>query len=154
MTLCEMNETLALLRLAALPVAFVWMYFSCFFLMIRRPPRSTRTDTLVPYTTLFRSAAAGITTGKTATTFDVGGVVTRAQMATFLRRLLAATEKPVPDSTSDAYTDDEDELAPEATINAMAEAGVLLLTTAERSGGEGCVHTLRYGWAPRKKKKK
>src|SRR3546814_14889799 len=27
-----------------------------FFLMIRRPPRSTRTDTLFPYTTLFRSA--------------------------------------------------------------------------------------------------
>src|SRR3546814_9315191 len=26
-----------------------------FFLMIRRPPRSTRTDTLLPYTTLFRS---------------------------------------------------------------------------------------------------
>src|SRR3546814_2667078 len=30
------------------------MYF-VFFLMIRRPPRSTRTDTLFPYTTLFRS---------------------------------------------------------------------------------------------------
>src|SRR3546814_2833950 len=30
--------------------------FSFFFLMIRRPPRSTRTDTLFPYTTLFRSA--------------------------------------------------------------------------------------------------
>src|SRR3546814_4996504 len=29
-----------------------------FFLMIRRPPRSTRTDTLFPYTTLFRSAGA------------------------------------------------------------------------------------------------
>src|SRR3546814_17762196 len=28
--------------------------FIC-FLMIRRPPRSTRTDTLFPYTTLFRS---------------------------------------------------------------------------------------------------
>src|SRR3546814_1523611 len=28
--------------------------------MIRRPPRSTRTDTLFPYTTLFRSAEAGI----------------------------------------------------------------------------------------------
>src|SRR3546814_19761361 len=27
-----------------------------FVLMIRRPPRSTRTDTLFPYTTLFRSA--------------------------------------------------------------------------------------------------
>src|SRR3546814_20964481 len=40
------------------------MYFCCFascllfvffFLLIRRPPRSTRTDTLFPYTTLFRS---------------------------------------------------------------------------------------------------
>src|SRR3546814_13248980 len=35
------------------------MSFHCcvcfFFLMIRRPPRSTRTDTLFPYTTLFRS---------------------------------------------------------------------------------------------------
>src|SRR3546814_2739593 len=29
-----------------------------FLLMIRRPPRSTRTDTLFPYTTLFRSRAA------------------------------------------------------------------------------------------------
>src|SRR3546814_9297006 len=29
-----------------------------FFLMIRRPPRSTRTDTLFPYTTLFRSVGA------------------------------------------------------------------------------------------------
>src|SRR3546814_1312806 len=28
--------------------------------MIRRPPRSTRTDTLVPYTTLFRSMPDGI----------------------------------------------------------------------------------------------
>src|SRR3546814_18680154 len=30
-----------------------WYFF--FFLMIRRPPRSTRTDTLFPYTTLVRS---------------------------------------------------------------------------------------------------
>src|SRR3546814_20989928 len=29
--------------------------------MIRRPPRSTRTDTLFPYTTLFRSLATGRT---------------------------------------------------------------------------------------------
>src|SRR3546814_7028389 len=29
-----------------------------FFLMLRRPPRSTRTDTLFPYTTLFRSSAS------------------------------------------------------------------------------------------------
>src|SRR3546814_4174764 len=31
------------------------MYCVFFFFMIRRPPRSTRTDTLFPYTTLFRS---------------------------------------------------------------------------------------------------
>src|SRR3546814_4828622 len=31
------------------------MLFFFFFLLIRRPPRSTRTDTLFPYTTLFRS---------------------------------------------------------------------------------------------------
>src|SRR3546814_8690420 len=34
-------------------VRFYCFFF--FFLMIRRPPRSTRTDTLFPYTTLFRS---------------------------------------------------------------------------------------------------
>src|SRR3546814_21083129 len=35
-----------------------YAYYLFFFLMIRRPPRSTRTDTLFPYTTLFRSASA------------------------------------------------------------------------------------------------
>src|SRR3546814_13106984 len=32
------------------------MLFCFFFLMLRLPPRSTRTDTLFPYTTLFRSS--------------------------------------------------------------------------------------------------
>src|SRR3546814_14503585 len=31
-----------------------------FFLMILRPPRSTRTDTLFPYTTLFRSGEVAV----------------------------------------------------------------------------------------------
>src|SRR3546814_3524226 len=39
-------------------VSFVVHSLLFFFLMIRRPPRSTRTDTLFPYTTLFRSSAA------------------------------------------------------------------------------------------------
>src|SRR3546814_246771 len=40
------------------------MFFSCvFFLMIRRPPRSTRTDTLLPYTTLFRSDVHAVAVG-------------------------------------------------------------------------------------------
>src|SRR3546814_3326494 len=33
----------------------MYLLLFVFFLMIRRPPRSTRTDTLFPYTTLFRS---------------------------------------------------------------------------------------------------
>src|SRR3546814_1589031 len=37
-------------------MSFIHVRF--FFLMIRRPPRSTRTDTLFPYTTLFRSPVA------------------------------------------------------------------------------------------------
>src|SRR3546814_13171707 len=47
-----------LLRLVVFLFYFVLYYlylFLFFFLMIRRPPRSTRTDTLFPYTTLFRS---------------------------------------------------------------------------------------------------
>src|SRR3546814_11914402 len=36
-------------------VLLLYFHFFFFFLMIRRPPRSTRTDTLFPYTTLFRS---------------------------------------------------------------------------------------------------
>src|SRR3546814_12998785 len=43
-----------------------------FFLMIRRPPRSTRTDTLFPYTTLFRS-----TWNLFANTFKTFGIEVR-----------------------------------------------------------------------------
>src|SRR3546814_73313 len=48
------------------------LYFVC--LMIRRPPRSTRTDTLFPYTTLFRSpygAARPDTVGVAMTRLEV-----------------------------------------------------------------------------------
>src|SRR3546814_2691224 len=41
--------------------------------MIRRPPRSTRTDTLFPYTTLFRSIAEGLG----ARMDEIGTLVTR-----------------------------------------------------------------------------
>src|SRR3546814_19776381 len=36
-------------------MSYRFIFSVLFFLMIRRPPRSTRTDTLFPYTTLFRS---------------------------------------------------------------------------------------------------
>src|SRR3546814_5434674 len=48
MTVIESTSTSLFVSLCA-------MVLHVFFLMIRRPPRSTRTDTLFPYTTLFRS---------------------------------------------------------------------------------------------------
>src|SRR3546814_20310386 len=47
--------------------------------MIRRPPRSTRTDTLFPYTTLFRSLDPGGLLERAANVWDptiAGGTVT------------------------------------------------------------------------------
>src|SRR3546814_4752541 len=48
--------------------------------MIRRPPRSTRTDTLFPYTTLFRSlnSAGGNAVGNEAWEFMMGADANRA----------------------------------------------------------------------------
>src|SRR3546814_18845378 len=50
MSLCLSNDILL----------YSSVYLFVFFLMIRRPPRSTRTDTLFPYTTLFRSSTPGV----------------------------------------------------------------------------------------------
>src|SRR3546814_11065827 len=61
---------------------------SCvFFLMIRRPPRSTRTDTLFPYTTLFRSGYIGGNAkgpdliGRTQVEQAIGGLARQADGA-------------------------------------------------------------------------
>src|SRR3546814_13806732 len=45
-SMCDLSDSILLILIH---------YIVFFFLMIRRPPRSTRTDTLFPYTTLFRS---------------------------------------------------------------------------------------------------
>src|SRR3546814_13962027 len=45
--------------------------------MIRRPPRSTRTDTLFPYTTLFRSDAAERLAATLTAVADRFGLITR-----------------------------------------------------------------------------
>src|SRR3546814_6412047 len=55
-----------------------YIYF--FFLMIRRPPRSTRTDTRFPYTTLFRSAAQHLDALHAAGTRVVGDVELRLHL--------------------------------------------------------------------------
>src|SRR3546814_6757504 len=50
--------------------------FVLFFLMIRRPPRSTRTDTLFPYTTLFRSVVLTMSIEDGIKMVVSGGIVT------------------------------------------------------------------------------
>src|SRR3546814_4640693 len=61
-----MSVCIGVAFLLVLYICYLLFFFSCcffffFFLMIRRPPWSTRTDTLFPYTTLFRSLqAAGV----------------------------------------------------------------------------------------------
>src|SRR3546814_12178849 len=47
------------------------LFYLVFFLMIRRPPRSTRTDTLFPYTTLFRSRQVRSTTALPRLSFRI-----------------------------------------------------------------------------------
>src|SRR3546814_7253164 len=52
-------------------------FFNFFFLMIRRPPRSTRTDTLFPYTTLFRSERGGDARGVIIGGFEQARILAR-----------------------------------------------------------------------------
>src|SRR3546814_11913450 len=56
--------------------------------MIRRPPRSTRTDTLFPYTTLFRSACSRDCAGR------------RSQAASGTVPATGAVPEPMPDGRS------------------------------------------------------
>src|SRR3546814_16353793 len=48
------------------------LFLPFFFLKIRRPPRSTRTDTLFPYTTLFRSPAKAMGIADVTGTLEPG----------------------------------------------------------------------------------
>src|SRR3546814_5157699 len=66
-----------------------------FFLMIRRPPRSTRTDTLFPYTTLFRSAAAQAVVDRiTAAGFSDYYIVAAGEEANSVALGLYGSEEP------------------------------------------------------------
>src|SRR3546814_4804266 len=53
---CEsISRVVVVCKILCCSIYCVFYALLFFFLMIRRPPRSTRTDTLFPYTTLFRS---------------------------------------------------------------------------------------------------
>src|SRR3546814_18264315 len=99
--------------------------------MIRRPPRSTRTDTLFPYTTRFRSAAIAATGERPAQVFRrfrVDGVHQRdiaGEMGVSLSTVEADLRK---------------------VYAKLAE--IRRQRSEERRVGKECVSTCRYRWSP------
>src|SRR3546814_20336481 len=95
--------------------------------MIRRPPRSTRTDTLFPYTTLFRSAldvereAAGLVAARLAFGQPREPIAALGEGAGIGRRVRAR-------GAADRRLIDVDHLVE------MLEAGVLVLLAGEDAG--------------------
>src|SRR3546814_14239794 len=108
-----------------------------FFLRLRRPPRSTRTDTLFPYTTLFRSHDRADAQGR-------GGL-----------------ERGPGDLCRTVLGDGRDH-----SVRAVCTAGASppvdgsrhylrrLCSSEERRVGKECARTCRSGWAPEHEKKK
>src|SRR3546814_11541961 len=111
--------------------------------MIRRPPRSTRTDTLFPYTTLFRSGLAAepdlARIGHEHAAQDVhGGRLARhvlADQAHHLARL---------ERDADAVED----LHAEEALSQSRYAQQRFHRSAERRVGTECVSPCRSRWSP------
>src|SRR3546814_11050551 len=121
--------------------------------MIRRPPRSTRTDTLFPYTTLFRSgySAARILreAGYTGELRAQGDVL--VDQILFMRRCgfdSFAPEKPfdlqVVKATLERYAFVYQKAADDAVPVWKLRHG----RSEERRGGKECVSTCRSRWSP------
>src|SRR3546814_15336332 len=107
------------------------MFILFFFLMIRRPPRSTRTDTLFPYTTLFRSHGAEQTAGFVR--------MTGAVLGQFLSG--ARSIKDMGGPIRIAKTSGE-----AATVG--FEQLIYFARSEERRVGKECVSTCRSRWSP------
>src|SRR3546814_16864866 len=107
--------------------------------MIRRPPRSTRTDTLFPYTTLFRSLGAFERTGAgIARIEDAVDILAEAGDVA-----VAADDRQRRAGGDDARSFDK------AVRGAAAQRiGGILRRSEERRVGEECVSTCRSRWSP------
>src|SRR3546814_20778445 len=110
--------------------------------MIRRPPRSTRTDTLFPYTTLFRSAGvrrlhpAGAAAPTRARGRARAGVLLRFHAGQFHPRRIAAP------AARDARDDAR------ARRRAGRHRPAEVARSEERSVGKECASTFRPRWSP------
>src|SRR3546814_17008787 len=109
--------------------------------MIRRPPRSTRTDTLFPYTTLFRSPGDGVARRRVDLLRFAG--VTMARLAELAPGLADVKPAILAELAEDAHY---------APYVARQEAELRALAANERSEerrvGKECVSTCRSRWSP------
>src|SRR3546814_11888749 len=91
--------------------------------MRRRPPRSTRTDTLFPYTTLFRSRRMTSAAGSS----NISGKRFRPrraiEMASGIRDKVAILGMGCA-RFGERWNDDAEQLMVEAYVEAMADAGI------------------------------
>src|SRR3546814_19347254 len=121
-----------------------------FFLMILRPPRSTRTDTLFPYTTLFRSHRHLVADGGHGLE-EFGGILDRHvehvgdRMALELHlERLAIVARALADIALDVAVGEEVHLdLDQAVAGARFAAAALDVRSEERRVGNACVSTCR-----------
>src|SRR3546814_14250554 len=127
-----------------------------FFLMIRRPPRSTRTDTLFPYTTLFRSFDTGPGVGPIndwitahgAGEMDLEGRVA-ARGSADEERLQTLLAHPFLSATWPKSLDRFDFTGAPADGLSLADGAMTLTARSEeRRVGQECVRTCRSRWWP------
>src|SRR3546814_11233427 len=111
--------------------------------MIRRPPRSKRTDTLFPYTTLFRSVF--YVAGFSINTLTLFGLVLAIG-------LLVDDAIVVVENVERVMEENPDMSPRDATIQSMGEIQVALIAIAlrseERRVGKECVSRCRSRWQP------
>src|SRR3546814_19852702 len=116
--------------------------------MIRRPPRSTRTDTLFPYTTLFRSwiIKAGVydfAAARTDPRPDPTFGIKENRLQSSHRQCTADREADHPCADNHAFGGLH-QRAPEA----RSAFGATIKSSEERRVGKECVSTCRKRWWP------
>src|SRR3546814_20344313 len=121
--------------------------------MIRRPPRSTRTDTLCPYTTLFRSAGEGVAKPEVPFQRDGVGHVGKGRRALVggddeigVVAVMDDDLRRVPHLALDDIVGDRQQGADEDAVafRALRDPG----RSEARRVGKECVSTCRSRWSP------
>src|SRR3546814_13390276 len=113
--------------------------------MIRRPPISTRTDTLVPYTTLFRSTAAQLITeyGDLETLLARAGEIKQAKR----RERLIENAELARISKKLVRLDDDVPVVESIDAFGLRQPVAEDLRSEERRVGQECVSTGRSRWS-------